>query len=119
MGATTSETFEFLFLQNTEELGLQCEWHIADFVKKESPFVSQFEAADSLRDRAGKSASFMAKEFTLEQVEGNGGTIQLDQSVAAAGAGIVDRASDEFLASACFSLDEHSRVRRRNPLGLL
>jgi hypothetical protein len=78
MGATTSETFEFLFLKNTEELGLQCEWHIADFIKKESPFVSQFEAANSLCDRACKSASFMAKEFTFQQVEGNRGTVQLD-----------------------------------------
>ena len=78
MGATTSETFEFLFLQNTEELGLQCEWHIADFIKKESSFVSQFEAANSLCDRARKSPSFMAKEFTLQQVEGDRGTVQLD-----------------------------------------
>jgi hypothetical protein len=61
----------------------------------------------------------MAKELTFEQVEGNGGTVQLDQRVAAAGARIVDRVGDEFLASAGLSLDEHSRVRRRNPLGLL
>jgi hypothetical protein len=31
----------------------------------------------------------------------------------------MDRASDEFFASAGLSLDEHSGVRRRNPLGLL
>src|SRR5580693_8000645 len=61
----------------------------------------------------------MAKELTFEQVEGNGRTVQFDQRVAAAGAGIMDRVSDEFLASAGFSLDEHSGVRRRNPLGLL
>jgi hypothetical protein len=66
MGATTSETFEFLFLQDTEELRLQCEWHIADFIKKKSPFVSQFEAANSLCDCARKSAPFMAKELTFE-----------------------------------------------------
>jgi hypothetical protein len=117
--AATPETFEFLFLQNTQQLGLQCEWYVADFIKKEGSFVSQFEAANFLCDCACESAAFMTKEFALEQVEGNGGTIQLDQSVAAAVAGIVDRASDEFLASACLSLDEHRRVRRRNPLGLL
>jgi hypothetical protein len=31
----------------------------------------------------------------------------------------VDRVSDEFLAGAGLALDEHSRVCRRNPLGLL
>jgi hypothetical protein len=119
MGTTTSETFEFLFLQDTEDFGLQCEWHIADFIKEESPFVSQFEAANSLCDCARKGSPFMAKELTLEQIEWNGGTVQLDQGPAAAGARIVDRVSDEFLASAGLALDEHSSVRRRNPLGLL
>jgi hypothetical protein len=66
MGTTTSETFELLFLQNTEEFGLQCEWHIADFIKEESPFVSQFETANSLSDCTRKSAPFMAKEFAFE-----------------------------------------------------
>jgi hypothetical protein len=66
MGATTSETFEFLFLQDTQELGLQCEWYITDFIKKESPFVSQFEAPSLLCDRTSKSASLVAKELTLE-----------------------------------------------------
>jgi len=78
MGPTTSETFEFLFLQNTEEFGLQGEWHIADFIKEESPFVSQFEAANSLCDCARKGAPFMAKELTFEQIEGNRRTVQLD-----------------------------------------
>jgi hypothetical protein len=31
----------------------------------------------------------------------------------------VDSVSDEFLASASFPMDEHSRVHRRNPFGLL
>jgi hypothetical protein len=118
MGAATSETFEFLFLQNTEELRLQREWYVADFIKKEGSFVSQFEAAHLLCDCARKGSPLMAKKLTFEQVEGNGGTIQLDQCVSAAGARIVDRVSDEFLASARLALDENGSVRRRNPLGL-
>jgi hypothetical protein len=119
MGAATSETLKFLFLQNAQQLGLQRKWYVADFIEKKGSFIGQFEAADFLRDRSSKSAPLMAKELTFEQVEGNGRTVQLDQRVAAAGAGIMDRASDEFFASAGLSLDEHSRVRRRNPLGLL
>jgi hypothetical protein len=60
----------------------------------------------------------MSKELTFEQVEGNRRTVQLDQGLAATGTRIVNRVSDEFLASAGLSLDEHSRVHRRNPLGL-
>jgi hypothetical protein len=118
MGPTTSKTFEFLFLQNAEEFRLQGEWHIADFIKKECPFVSQFETANSLSDCTRKSAPFMAKELTFKQVEGNRRTVQLDQRLAATGTRIVNRVSDEFLASSGFSLDQNSRVHRRNPFGL-
>jgi hypothetical protein len=118
MGPTTSKPFEFLFLQNAEELRLQGEWHVADFIKKESPFVSQFEAANSLCDCAGESTAFMTKELTFEQVEGNRRTVQLDQRLAATGTRIVNRVSDEFLASAGFSLDQNSRVHRCDPFGL-
>src|SRR6266852_1785218 len=119
MGAATSETLKFLFLQNPQQLGLQRKWYVADFIEKKGSFIGQFEAADFLRYGPSEGATFMTKELTFEQVEGNGGTIQLDQRVATARAGIMDRASDEFLASAGLSLDEHSGVRRRNQLGLL
>src|ERR1700747_1235227 len=59
-----------------------------------------------------------AKDLTFEQVEGNRRTVQLDQRLAATGTRIVNRVSDEFLASAGFSLDQNSRVHRRNPFGL-
>src|SRR6201997_2567543 len=109
MGPTTSKPFEFLFLQNTEELRLQGEWHVADFIKKESPFVSQFEAANSLCDCASKSTPFMAKELTFKEVEGNRRAIQLDQGLAAPGTGIVYGVSNQFLASTSFSTDKHRR----------
>src|SRR5271168_2377160 len=60
----------------------------------------------------------MAKELTFEQVEGNGGTVQLDQRAAAAGAGVMDRVSDEFFASSGFSPDEYRGIRRCNTFHL-
>src|SRR5260370_10818384 len=97
MGAATSETFELLLLQNAQQLGLQCQWYVADFIKKEGPLVGQFEAANFLSDGAGKSAPLVAKELAFEQVEGNGGPVQFDQRVPAAGTGMLDRVRDVFL----------------------
>ena len=34
MGLSTSETLEFLFLQDAQQLWLQEEWYVANFVKK-------------------------------------------------------------------------------------
>jgi hypothetical protein len=61
----------------------------------------------------------MAKELTFEQVKGNGGAVQLDQRLAAAGTGIVDCVSDEFFTSSGFSVNEYRGIRRCNPLHLL
>jgi hypothetical protein len=117
MRAPAPEPFEFLFLQNAEELRLQRERYVTDFIEEQGSFVSQVEAADFLRDRSGKSSPFVAKKLTLKQVERDCGTVELDQRVTAAGARIVDRMRDEFLASAGLSLNENGRIRRRNPLG--
>jgi hypothetical protein len=119
MGAPASEALEFLFLQNTEELRLQCEGDIPYFIQKQSPFVGQLEAANLLCDRSCKSASLVAEEFALEQVEGNRRAIELNQGLAAAGTRVVNRVSDEFLAGASLSLNENGRVRRRDSLGLI
>jgi hypothetical protein len=72
-----------------------------------------------LGDGTRKCAPLMAKQLTLEEVEGNGGTVQLDQRVAAPPASIMNRVSDEFLASPGFSLDEYRGIHGRNTLGLL
>ena len=61
----------------------------------------------------------MAEQFTLEQVKGNSGTVQLDQSVAAPWAGIMDRVSDEFFTGPGFPLDEYCGIGRRDTLRLL
>jgi hypothetical protein len=119
MRAPAPEPFEFLFLQNAEEFGLQRERYVSDFIEEQGSFISQVEAADFLRDRSGKGSPFVAKKLTLEQIERDCGAVELDQRVTAARACIVDRMRDEFLASAGLSLNENSRIRRRNPLGLL
>src|SRR4029077_4929513 len=118
MSASISEAFEFLFLQNRQKFWLQPEWYVADFVKKESPFVGQFKAANFLRDGTSKRTPLMAEELAFEQVERNGGTVQLDQRVATAGTGVVDRVSDEFLAGPGLSLDKHCRIGRRDTFHL-
>lgn len=118
MSAPTSEAFEFLFLKNSQKLGLQRERDVTHFVKKECPLVSQFEAAYFLRDGAGKRTSLMTKQLAFEQIERNGRAVQLDQRVAASRAGIVDRVSDEFLTGPGFSLDEHRRIDSCHALDL-
>src|ERR1700729_4259261 len=61
----------------------------------------------------------MAKQLTFEQVKWNCSAIQLNQRLAAAGAGFVDCVSDELFASSGFSVNEHCGICRCNALHLL
>ena len=64
-GARAAQPFEFVLLQNPQELGLQFERNIADLVEKQRAAMGQLEAADALRNGAGERALFMAEQFAL------------------------------------------------------
>ena len=66
MRSTASETFEFAFLQNAQQIGLQRQRDIADLVSKERSFVRKFEASDFLCNRSGESSFFMTKELAFQ-----------------------------------------------------
>ena len=110
MCAATSQPFEFLFLQNPQKLRLQCERYVTKFIEKECSLVGQFEAANLLRDRAGKSTAFVTEEFAFEQIERNGSAVELDEGLAAARTGIVNRVRNELFAGSGLSLNKDSRI---------
>jgi hypothetical protein len=107
-----------LLLQDAKQFGLQRQGQIADFVQKKSAFVGHFKAADSLRNGASESASLMAKKLAFKKIGGNGGAVQANESAAAPRTEIVDGTRDQFLAGACFSLDEDAGVGGRNALDI-
>jgi len=47
-----AQALELLFLQHTQQFGLQHRWNISHLIQEERPFVSQFEATNLLRDSA-------------------------------------------------------------------
>src|SRR3954463_8720568 len=58
-GLCAPETFERLLLNGAQELGLQFDRQIADFVEKQSPPVSDLKTAHSGCRRTRKSASLI------------------------------------------------------------
>jgi hypothetical protein len=88
MGLAASQTLEPLFLKDTQQFRLQSQRDVAYFVQKQRAFIGHLEAPNLLRDSSGKGASLMAKELAFEQIEGNGGAVELDKRASAAGANI-------------------------------
>src|SRR5271154_6864313 len=60
-GLPASETPEFLVLQNLQQLGLETQIHVADFIQKQRAAVCQFENTGLALIGSGESAAFIAK----------------------------------------------------------
>ena len=61
----------------------------------------------------------MAKELTLEQVEGDGGAVQLNEGAAISCAEVVNRLRDQLFPGSRFALNQYGGPGRRDPLHLL
>ena len=118
-GANAAEAFEGFLLQGAEELGLEIERDVADFVEEQGSAVGHFEAADFLGEGAGEGAAFVAEEFTFEKAGGDGGAVECNEREISAGAEAMDGAGDEFLAGAGFAEDENGGVCWGDDLDLL
>jgi len=80
--------------------------NVAYFIQKERAFIGQFETADFLCYGTGEGAFFVAEKLAFQQIQRNGGAIQLYKRTSAARADVVNGARNQFLARACFSLNK-------------
>ena len=111
-----ADTFEAPFLERAQDLGLQRERQIADFVEEERPAVRHLELAGLARHGAGESALFVAEELGLEERLGNRRAIDGDKRRLGSRAERVQRAGEELLAGPALALEQHRRVGRRRLL---
>src|SRR5271166_5482850 len=115
---TAAQALEFLFLQDTQQFGLQCRWNVAHLVEEKRTFIGQLETANLLRDGSGERALLVAKKLAFQQIQWNGGAVQPHERTSAPRTNVVNRVRDELLAGARFSLDQHSRTGGRDPFDL-
>ena len=59
---------------------------------------------------AGEGTALVAEELGLEELEGEGGAVDLDEGALAAGGAVVDGAGDELLADAGLAPDEDGGI---------
>src|SRR5262249_13300787 len=102
-----------------QQLGLKLEGDVADLVKEDRSFMRQLKAADPAFDGSGKRSFFVAEQLALEQTQGNGGAVHLDEGVVLSGAQGVDGARGEFLAGAGLAIDHDRGIGWRHCLYLV
>ena len=114
--AVTAETVEGLAVEDAQQFHLSLRLQFADFVEEKSAFVGQFEQAGLGDVGAAEGAFFVSEEFALHQVFGKRGAVDVDPGTAAAMGGLVNGASDEFLAGAGFAGDQDCFGVARNAI---
>src|SRR5260370_1887880 len=77
---SATQALEFLFLQDTQQFGLQAWWNIAHLVQEQRPFVGQFETANLLLYGSSKRASLVAKKPPFPQPKRTGPPIHFHHS---------------------------------------
>src|ERR1700739_639625 len=111
MSPGAAQAFKFLLLQDAQQFGLQSRRNVAHFVEKERAFVGQLETANLLCYGTGECASLVAKKLAFQQIERNGGAIQLYKRAPEPRAQTVNCACNQLFARACFSLDKNGGIR--------
>lgn len=108
--ACASERAEAHDLERAKQLGLQVGRHFADLVEQDRASAGLCEVAPVVGVRPGKGAGQVTEELTFEQVVGYCRTVDGNEGSGRTPAFLVDRAGDQFLTDAGFTLEQHREI---------
>jgi len=96
-----------VLLEHAQELDLGHGREIADLIEKDGAAVGELEASFFARDRSGKGPLFVTEEFRFDEIFRDGGAVDADEGLLAAGGIIVDGLGDQLLAGPRFAAQQH------------
>src|SRR6185436_5870541 len=105
----------FLF-ERPQDLRLERQRQIADFIQEQGTSVGQLELPRLPRTRAGEGAFLVSKEFGLEKRLWNRRAVDGHKRTVGAGAEGMQRACKEFFAGAALALEQDRGIGRRRAL---
>ena len=76
-----ADALDFAFFEDTQELGLHRDGHVANFVEKQGAAFGLFEFADVAAGGASEGTFLVAEEFRFDQFGGDCRAIQGDKRV--------------------------------------
>ena len=92
--------------EEAEELRLEVESELADFVEEERAVAGAANEAGVVAVGAGEGAAAVAEQLAFEQVARDGGAVEGDERFLGAVGEVVDGAGEDFLAGAALAGDE-------------
>src|SRR4029079_5301387 len=100
------------FLEHPEELRLEVEPHLRDFVEKQRAAIRSLECALHPADRSRERTLLVTEQGALDEALGKRGAVQLNERTVPTLALHVDGTGEELLTRARLAFQEDSRTRR-------
>ncbi len=97
-GRGTTEPVDLALLECAQQLGLQPDVHLADFVEQQRTAIGCLKFPHPSRDGARERTFLVAEQFRLQQIVGNRRTIQGNEWSARAAGTAVDVACQHLFA---------------------
>ena len=72
----TAQAYQHALLQHAQQLGLQVNWHLGNFIQKQRAALGLFKQALVFFHGAGEGAFLMAKQHVFNHLLGHGGAVQ-------------------------------------------
>ena len=113
-GLVVAHPLQLSALDKAQELGLQSQRHLADFVQKERTAIGGLDATGPALHGAGKGAARVAEQFRFKQRFRNCRAIDGDKRFAVSWRQPMQSFGHYLLARASGSLDQHRRKAGRN-----
>jgi len=107
-----SDPLKFPFLQHAQDLDLQGQFHLPNFVQEHRAAMGHLEAAYLGPDGMCESAFFMPEELGFQQFAGDGPAVDGHEGLVRPRAVAVQGADQEFLAGTGLPRDQNGAVRR-------
>src|ERR1035438_1452954 len=99
-GTRTAYSFEFPLLQNPQELGLHGDSQLPDLVQKNCAAFGDLKLSFLLRNRTGKSPSFVSEQLAFQQRFSDGRAVNSDKWLVGPAPIHVDGSGDQVLSRA-------------------
>ena len=105
-----ADALEAALFQHAQQLALDGQRQLANFVEEKRAAMRQFHLADLARARAGVGAALVSEELVFDQPFGNGGAVQGHKRLLGARAEVMDGAREKFLAGAAFAQQQNRGI---------
>src|SRR5512140_1883288 len=105
-----AQPLHFPLLQKTQQFRLKAEWQIANFIEEERPPVGGMNASDTRLHRSGECSLHVPEEFGFEKSLRDSRAVDHSERLCAAGADLMDRASNQIFTRTTFSSKENGSV---------